>query len=111
MIAIFVTLQVKPAFRDRFVEATFGDARGSVGDEPGCFRFDVLESASDPNRFHLYEVYTDQQALDAHRQAPHYLKWRATVGDWFDGEAQRVEGTTLFPSDAGWQRQKTHLPD
>ena len=111
MIAIFVTLQVKPGFRERFIEATFGDARGSVGDEPDCFRFDVLQSDSDPNRFHLYEVYADQQALDSHRKTPHYLKWRSTVGEWFDGEAQRVECTTLFPSDGGWARQKPHLID
>ena len=42
MLSVFVTIQVKPGFRDRFVEAVLDDARGSVRDEPGCFRFDVL---------------------------------------------------------------------
>ena len=109
MISIFVTIQIKPGFEDRFREASFGDAQGSVRDEPGCFRFDILQNDSDSNRFHLYEVYTDQAALEAHRKAPHYKKWRSTVEDWFDGEIQRVSMTTVFPSDDGWRQQKAGL--
>ena len=109
MIAIFVTIQVKPEFSDSFVEATLDDARGSVADEPGCFRFDMLQDDSDANRIHLYEVYADQAALEAHRQAPHYLRWRSAVSGWFDGPTKRTEGTTVFPADDGWRRQKPHL--
>ena len=109
MIAIFVTIQLKPGFSDQFREASFGDSQGSVRDEPGCFRFDIFQSDSDPNRFHLYEVYTDQAALEAHRNAPHYKKWRSTVQDWFEGEPQRVAMTTIFPSDDGYNAQKPHL--
>ena len=109
MYSIFVTIQVKPEFRERFVEATFGDAQGSVRDEPGCFRFDVLQSSSDANRFHLYEVYENEAAMEPHRSSPHYKKWRETVQDWFDGEPQRVVMSTVFPSDEGWRRQKPHL--
>ena len=111
MISIFVTIQIKPGFADRFKEASFGDAQGSVRDEPDCFRFDILQNDSDPNRFHLYEVYTDQAAFEAHRQAPHYTKWRSTVLDWFQGEPERVSMTTTFPSDDGWRKQKPHLLD
>jgi quinol monooxygenase YgiN len=109
MISIFVTIQIKPGFRDQFIEASLGDAQGSVRDEPGCFRFDMLQADSDPNRFHLFEVYADAAALDAHRLAPHYTKWRATVQDWFDGDPQRIPMTTIFPSDEGWRAQKPHL--
>lgn len=109
MISIFVTIQIKPGFRDAFVKAVWDDALGSVRDEPGCFRFDVLQDDSDPNRIHLYEVYRDQAALEAHRKAPHYLKWRATVKDWFDGDPKRISTTTVFPPDATWQKQKPTL--
>ena len=109
MISIFVTVKIKPGYRDQFIEASYGDAQGSVRDEPGCFRFDILEDAHDPNTFHLYEVYEDEAALEAHRQAPHYKKWRSTVEDWFDGDIQRVEMRTLFPSDDGWRKQKPCL--
>ena len=65
MFAIFVNFQVKPEFREQFMEASLGDGQGSVRDEPGCFRFDILQNAEDSNRFHLYEVYADQAAFDA----------------------------------------------
>jgi autoinducer 2-degrading protein len=110
MYAIFVTIKIKPGFADRFKEASLGDGQGSVRDEPGCLRFDLHQSLSDPNTFHLYEVYENQEAhLNAHRSAPHYIKWRETVQDWFDGEPQRFAMTTVFPSDDGWRKQKQHL--
>ncbi len=56
MHSIFVTIRIKPGFADRFTEASFGDGQGSVRDEPGCFRFDILKNSSDPNLFHLYEM-------------------------------------------------------
>ena len=109
MISIFVTIKIKPGYRDQFIEASYGDAQGSVRDEPGCFRFDILEDASDPNTFYLYEVYEDEEALERHRQMPHYKKWRSTVEPWFDGDIQRVSMRTLFPSDDGWRKQKPCL--
>ncbi len=111
MIAIFVSIRVKPGLRDQFVEATLGDAIGSVRDEPGCFRFDVLTDDSDPDLVHLYEVYADQAAIEVHRTMPHYTEWSARVADWRDGEATRVSMTTSFPSDDGFRRQKPHLPE
>ncbi len=109
MISIFVTIQIKEGTVDAFTEASFGDAQGSVRDEPGCFRFDILQNQEDPNRFHLYEVYADAAALDAHREAPHYKKWRSTVESMFDGDISRVVMNTVFPSDEGWNKQKPNL--
>ncbi|MBM3926423.1 MAG: antibiotic biosynthesis monooxygenase [SAR202 cluster bacterium] len=109
MISIFVTIKVKQGKMEDFIKAVYDDAKGSVRDEPGCYRFDVLRDSKDPNLLHLYEVYADQAALEAHRKMPHYTKWRSIVDPWFDGPAQRVEMTTLFPSDAGWKKQKPNL--
>ena len=111
MISIFVTIRIKPGFSTQFAEASLGDAQGSVRDEPGCFRFDILKNTEEPNLFHLYEVYEDEAALDAHRNAPHYKKWRSTVEDWFDGDIERVMMNTVFPSDEGWRQQKSSLLD
>ena len=109
MIAIIVTIQLKPGFRDRFVEAMLEDARGSVSDEPGCYGFDIMQNDSDPNRYHLFEVYADQAALEAHRKTPHFLKWLSTVEEWFYGDIQLIPCNTVFPSDDGWRSQKPHL--
>lgn len=109
MFAIFVTIDIRDGFAERFIEASYGDARGSVGSEPGCFRFDVARDPSETNRFYLYEVYADESAFEAHQTYPHYLEWRSTVEDWFDGPPQLVRMETLFPSDEGWRAQKPHL--
>ena len=103
MIALVVTIQIKPAHKEAFMASMFDDARGSNNDEPGCLRFDVLQDNEDPNKIHLYEVYKDQAAVDAHRQAPHYTKWRETVKDWFDGEIIRHTATPVYPSEDSWR--------
>ena len=102
MIALIVTIQIQPDHREAFMESMMDDARGSNNDEPGCLRFDVLQDIEDPNKIHLYEVYKDQAAVDAHRQAPHYTKWRETVKDWFDGEIVRRVASPVFPPEASW---------
>lgn len=48
------------------------NARASCRDEPGCRRFDVLHSASDPDRILLYEIYDDRAAFDAHVKTGHF---------------------------------------
>lgn len=53
MLALMVTIKIKPAHREAFMAAMLGDARGSTYDEPGCLRFDVLQDASDPNTLYL----------------------------------------------------------
>ncbi len=109
MISIFVTIQVKPECMEEFKSASFGDAQGAVRDEPGCYRFDILQDESDPCRIHLYEVYADEQSIEAHRNAPHYLKWRDIIDDMVEGDFQRINMTTIFPSDEGWKNQKPYL--
>ena len=103
MIALIVTIQIQPEHREAFMESMLDDARGSNNDEPGCLRFDVLQDNEDPNKIHLYEVYQDQAAVDAHRQAPHYTKWRETVQDWFSAETVRRVATPVFPPERSWR--------
>ncbi|NQW22794.1 MAG: antibiotic biosynthesis monooxygenase [SAR202 cluster bacterium] len=102
MFALFVTVKIKPGHRDEFIEATMGDAIGSNNDEPGCIRFDVHADPTDENTVYLYEVYKDRESWNgAHRSAPHYTKWRETVGDWFDGGPQIVELNPIYNAEAG----------
>jgi quinol monooxygenase YgiN len=103
MIALVVSIKIKPGHKKAFMDSMLDDARGSNDDEPGCLRFDVLQDNSDPNKIHLYEIYRDRAAVDAHRKAPHYLKWRETVKDWFDGEVVRHEATPVYPSEGSWR--------
>ena len=104
MQALMVTIQIKPEHKEAFMESMLEDARGSVNDEPGCLRFDVIEDQADPNRIFLYEIYRDDAAIEAHRAAPHFLKWRETVKDWFAAETVRASCVTVFPTDADWMK-------
>ena len=97
MIAIWVKVKVKPAERARFLAAIEQDALGSERDEAGCYRFNVLQDQADPDTYYFYEVYKDEAALEAHRAAPHYAKWRAAA-DTLDGPAEAVRCNTVFPA-------------
>src|SRR4051812_45681868 len=98
MMALFVSLKVKPELRDRFLAAAEDDSTCSVRDEPGCLRFDVLQDADDNNHFFFYEVYQDEAAFQAHSQAPHYARWRAAAAEVLAEPAARTNGSVLFPS-------------
>ncbi|HEY5853851.1 MAG TPA: putative quinol monooxygenase [Aldersonia sp.] len=76
MFSLIVSVQVRPEQRERFLSAIAANAEASVRDEPGCLRFDVVEQQDEPNRFWFYEIYTDRDAFDDHRRAPHFATWR-----------------------------------
>ena len=82
MYVIIAPIQIKEGYKEQFIEEMIGDAVGSVNDEPGCIRFDVIQDAEDPNRIWLYEVYVDEAAFEAHTQAPHFERWRDATADW-----------------------------
>ena len=105
MYALIVTIQIQPEHREEFLASMLDDARGSVNDEPGCLRFDVLQDPNDPNKLYLYEVYRDRAAFDAHLQAPHFIRWRDTVANWYAAPAQAVHLNTIFPPDGAWTKQ------
>lgn len=107
MYVLFVKLKVKPEFLEQYLQATAEiDARGSVGTEPGCLRFDVIQDEADPTTVYFYEVYRDKTAFEAHLQAAHFAKWRDMVRDWTAGPGEVVRGWSYFPADADWQKQQ-----
>ncbi len=72
MIYVNVWLKVKDAGDiDRVRELLAEQARLSR-EEPGCVRFEVYQSQSDPTRFLLSEHWESAAALDVHRQAHAY---------------------------------------
>lgn len=83
-----VSVYVKPAFVNAFIEATVKNHNESTK-EPGNLRFDILQCEKDPCRFMLYEAYESDDAAAAHKKTAHYLTWRETVADWM---AQPREG-------------------
>ena len=81
MIVTFVHVWVKKEYLEEFVKATIENHKQSVK-EPGNLRFDILRDANDPTKFVFYEAFESENAVIAHKDTQHYLKWRNTVADW-----------------------------
>ena len=69
-----VDLDIVPAERDNFLVA-IKENGAAAAKEPGCKRFDIINLASDPNHFFLYEVYDSEAAFKAHRASEHFKKY------------------------------------
>ena len=76
MIALVVSLDVVPGRLEEFTAAIATNAERSFTDEPGCLYFDVVQSLADDHHFVFYELYADEDAVAAHRAAPHFALWR-----------------------------------
>lgn len=64
--------------------------------EPGCEVYDLYRSGQENVVYHLFERYTDADALEAHRAAPYYKEYRAKLPDLLDSP---VEVTLLSEVD------------
>lgn len=93
-----VHVQIKPQHIPEFIAATRANHEASVR-EIGNRRFDVLQSAENPAHFVLYEAYATAADAAAHKQTPHYLRWRDTVAPWMAAPRQGVAYIGLFPVD------------
>ena len=96
MTATLVYVQVKPEHVKAFIDATRENHENSVK-ENGNLRFDILQDASDPGKFVLYEAYENDQAVVAHKETDHYLKWRDTVASWMAKPREGIKHKVLFP--------------
>jgi quinol monooxygenase YgiN len=76
VIALAVSLQVRPGRLEEFLAAIEENAERSATDEPGCLYFDVVQALDDDHHFVFYELYADEDAVAAHRAAPHFARWR-----------------------------------
>ena len=98
---IIVNIKVKPECVEAFIEATKGNARGSIR-EPGVARFDFLQQQDDPTRFVLYEAYRSLDDVAKHKETAHFLKWFETVEHMMPEPRTRAFYRNCFPDDADW---------
>jgi len=64
--------------------------------EAGCLMYQVQRQQKDPSRFLVYEQYRDEQALQTHRNAPHFLEYARKQ---LPAIAERIEGELYDPLD------------
>jgi quinol monooxygenase YgiN len=101
MLIVHVHVHVKPESVADFRQATIENARSSV-QEPGIARFDVVQQQEDTTRFLLIEVYRTPDAAAAHKETPHYAKWRDAVAAMMAEPRQSVKYGAVFPDPQGW---------
>jgi (4S)-4-hydroxy-5-phosphonooxypentane-2,3-dione isomerase len=101
MLIVHVHIHVRTESVQAFCEATIENARNSVR-ESGIAKFDVVQQIDDPTRFVLVEAYHDEAATKAHKETPHYVKWRDTVASMMAETRTSVKFTNLFPDDQEW---------
>ncbi len=80
MLIVTGTVEVSP----EGVEKAIAAAQAMVADtvkEQGCLVYEFSQILGQPNRFRVYEEWTDQAALEAHFEAPHMATFRAALGE------------------------------
>ena len=97
MYVTLVYVHVKLEHVSDFIESIRPNHEGSVR-ETGNLRFDILQSVDDPTRFVAYEAYADEASAWAHKETPHYLRWRDQVAGWMAEPRQGVRYEGLFPA-------------
>ncbi|WP_019830865.1 putative quinol monooxygenase [Sphingomonas sp. PR090111-T3T-6A] len=80
-IVAFVT--PKPG-REAELEAAVRTAVAGARGEPGNLRYDAWREKGG-ERIVIDELYKDHDAVEAHRNAPHYVAFRATAADLLAG--------------------------
>src|SRR5260221_12965801 len=101
LLIVHVHVHVKPEVVEAFRAASIENARASLG-EPGVARFDVVQSAEDPTRFVLVEVYRSAEAPTAHKATAHYARWRDVVADLMAEPRTSARYVNVAPADNDW---------
>lgn len=101
MVVQLVHIRVKPEAIDAFKAVTLDNTRNSRL-EPGIVQFALVQQHDDPTKFVIIEAFRDEAAIDAHRQAPHYLRWRDAVPDMMADTRYAIKAHSVDPDDKDW---------
>jgi quinol monooxygenase YgiN len=83
---------VDPAQLDRYKSAVAEQIEAAIRLEPGVLALYSVSNKDDPTQVTVFEIYRDREAYLAHLQAPHFLKYKATV-------EKMVKSLKLIPVD------------
>ena len=101
MLIVHVFIEVKPEFRDEFIDETKANAKASIK-EPGIARFDFLQDIGKPNAFLLVEVYRTEADPAKHKETKHYQKWNEAVKDMMAVPRSKKIYKNILPGEEEW---------
>lgn len=76
-------LTAKPGM-EREVETLLTELAKASRAEPGNLRWDIWGDRENPGRFVLDELYQNDEAVQAHRETPHFKAYLARIADLAD---------------------------
>lgn len=79
---IHATFTVKTDFRDMFLSETVPLIAGSQM-EAGNLSYQLYQEVSSPDRFIMVEEWKDQQAVETHNNAPHFVRFSIRTAAFF----------------------------
>ena len=97
MIINAVWILVKKGHEADFIAATKKNYEGSIR-EPGILRFDFAQDEKDGRRFFLYEVFTSDDAIMAHRETAHYKTWKEVATPWMEEPRKATRYLPVVPA-------------
>jgi quinol monooxygenase YgiN len=80
MLIVAGTIEVDPEHRDAMFDAV-APMVAATRAEPGCRAYVFSPDVDDPALVHLYELWDDQAALDAHFASDHMADWQKAAAD------------------------------
>ena len=83
---------VDPAQLDAYKSAVAEQIEAAIRLEPGVLVLYSVSNKDNPSQITVFEIYRDREAYLAHLQAPHFLKYKATV-------EKMVKSLKLIPVD------------
>jgi autoinducer 2-degrading protein len=102
---VFVEFTLKPnVSKTDAKELLVQNAAISFENEPGCYRFDVVETHNDEAQFILYEIYRDENAFFEHLKTKHYQQFDLVSEQFF--ESIRIRRGGLVPRELDVEKVK-----
>ena len=83
---ILVKLKVAPGKNEIFESVFAEQAANCSANEPGQELYQLLRSPEDRQIYYLFELYQSDEALQAHRSAPHMALTRSRIRECLVGE-------------------------
>ena len=74
MVVVAGTVNINPITREEAARVALKMV-AATKQEAGCLAYDFWSDLADPNRFHVFEEWETQEALEEHFQTPHMAEF------------------------------------
>lgn len=79
-VVLVVELEIAKGQVERFLARALAHRETVLKNEPECQRFDVLTPADGGDTVFLYEIYADEQAMEAHMATSYMQEYLSDTG-------------------------------